>query len=198
MCCYGTWLKAFWHAKKDPNFINSNIHVLFTSRFYRDPVLGMAEKKGTTTTLEGARSILQKAGDTKQSAEDTIEGGVRKITSPIDQRQSQLESILSKVDEPFEVMEDKQMQATMAVHASQEKADATRKLLDAKELAHQKGADQTNEVMRGARSRAERTKSSVEDRQQNFQKVNELVRSLKEKIESLDKPVSASTPGGEI
>jgi hypothetical protein len=70
------------------------------------------------------------------------------------------------------------------VNASKEKADAARKLLDAKELAHQEGANKTGDVMRGARSRAERTKSSVEDRQQNFQKANELVRSLKEKIAS--------------
>lgn len=158
----------------------------------------MAEKKSTTRTLEGTRNILQKARDTKQSAEDTVDEGIQRITSPIDRRQSQLESILSRVDEPFEVMEDTQMRATMAVHASKEKADAARKLLDAKELAHQEGARTTAEVMQGARSRAERSKSSVEDRQQNFQKVNELVRSLKEKIESLNTSLPASTPGGEI
>lgn len=147
----------------------------------------MAEKKGTKKTLEGAKSTFQKASDKKQNAEDTIDDSVQKITSPIDQKQSQLESTMSKVDEPFEAMEDKQMQANMAVNASKEKADAAKKLLDAKELAHQEGTSKTDDVMRGAKSRTERAKSSVEDRQQNFQKLDELVRSLKEKIESQSK-----------
>ena len=69
------------------------------------------------------------------------------------------------MDEPFEAMEDKQMQANMAVNASKEKADAASKLLDAKELAHQEGANKTNDVMSGTKTRANRATGSIEDRQ---------------------------------
>lgn len=152
----------------------------------------MAEKKSAKNALEKGSKAFRGVMDKKQSTEDTIDDSVQKITSPLDQKQSQLDSALSKVDEPFEAMEEKQMQANMAVKASKEKADAASKLLDLKELAHQESANKTNNILNGAKTRAERAKSSIEDRQQNFQKVDELVRSLKEKIESQSRSVSGN------
>ena len=158
----------------------------------------MAEKKGAKKALEKGGNAFRGVMDKKQHAEDTIDDSIQKITSPIDQKQAQLDSTLSKVDEPFEAMEDKQMQANMAVNASKEKADAASKLLDAKELAHQEGANKSNNVMSGAKTRANRATSSIEDRQQNFGKLDELVRSLKEKIKSQSKSLPDSAPGSEI
>lgn len=158
----------------------------------------MAEKKGAKKALEKGSKIFRGVMDKKQSAEDTIDDSVQKVTSPLDQKQSQLDSALSKIDEPFEAMEDKRMQAKMAVNASKEKAEAASKLLDAKELAHKEGASKTNDVMSGAKTRANRATSSIEDRQQNFQKLDEVVRSLTEKIKSKSKSLPDSVPGSEI
>ena len=133
--------------------------------FHDNPVNNMAEIKGAKKALEKGGNDFRGVMDKNQSAEDTIDDSVQKVTSPIDQKQSQLDSALSKVDEPFEAMEDKQMQANNAVNASKEKADAASKLLDAKELAHQEGANKTNDVMSGAKTRANRATSSIEDRQ---------------------------------
>jgi len=105
----------------------------------------MAEKKGAKKALEKGGNAFRGVMDKKQSAEDTIDDSIQKVTSPIDQKQSQLDSALSKVDEPFEAMEDKQMQANM--------------------VAHQEGANKTNDVMSGAKTRANRATSSIKDRQ---------------------------------
>jgi tyrosine-protein phosphatase YwqE len=73
-------------------------------------------------TLENGGSVLKDAQDKKELAQDSINDGIRKITSPLDKTQSQLDGALNKIDEPFEELENKQMQANMAVQASKEKA----------------------------------------------------------------------------
>ncbi|MCX9081472.1 MAG: hypothetical protein OIN83_04680 [Candidatus Methanoperedens sp.] len=121
-------------------------------------------------TLEKGGSVLKDAQDKKECAKDSINNGIQKVTSPLDKMQSQLDEAMNKIDEPFESLENKQMQAKMAVQASKEKAESKSKL---------------DGVMNSAKSRADRAKSSIEDRQQKFQNLGKLIEDLKEKIRSM-------------
>ena len=136
-------------------------------------------------TLEKGGSVLKDAQDKKECAKDSINNGIQKVTSPLDKMQSQLDEAMNKIDEPFESLENKQMQAKMAVQASKEKAEAAKKLLNAKELLHQESKSKLDGVMNSAKSRADRAKSSIEDRQQKFQNLGKLIEDLKEKIRSM-------------
>jgi len=144
-------------------------------------------------TLEKGGSVLKDAGEKKEHAQDSINASIQKITSPLDKTQSQLDGALNKIDEPFEALENKQMQAKMAVQASKEKAETAKKLFHVKELMHQESKSKLDGVMNSAKSRADRAKSSIEDRQQKFQNLGKLVEDLKEKIRSMSE--GAKLPG---
>ena len=81
---------------------------------------------------------------------------------------------------------------------AQNKAEAAKKILNAKELAYNEGKNRTDSVMGDAKSSAQRTKGSIENRQQEFQKASEFVKSLIAKIESQGKAKSESSSGGKI
>jgi hypothetical protein len=73
----------------------------------------MAGKKGAKKALEKGGNALRGVMDKKQSAEDTIDDSIQKVTSPIDQKQSRLDSSLSKRTNPLRPWKTNRCRQTM-------------------------------------------------------------------------------------
>lgn len=159
----------------------------------------MSDEKGMKTRLEESSKVLKGAEEKLEKSRNAIGDSVLKLKSPFEQKKNELDAAMNKAEEPFTIMAAKQQQAKMTMDAAKNKADAAKKVLNAKEIAHQEGKNKTDRAMNDAKSRAERAKGSIEDRQREFQKAGELVKSLIAKIESQGKSkFSGSAPGGKI
>lgn len=156
----------------------------------------MVDKKGIKTKLEDGGKTLKDAGEKVNITRQSLNDSINKITSPFEQKKQQLDAAINKAEEPFQVMVAKQQQAKNAMEEAQNKADAAKKILNAKELAYNEGKNRTDSVMSDATSGAQRAKGSIENRQQEFQKASEFVKSLIAKIGSREKAKSESASGG--
>jgi phage shock protein A len=138
----------------------------------------MADKKSVKTKPENGGKSLKDAGDkikkTKKAFDDAI----------------------NKVEGPFKILKAKQQQAKNTMEQAEKKVETAKKILNAKEILHKEGKDRTNRAMNDARSSAQKAKNSVEDRQKEFTKAGEFVKSLLAKLGSQGKAKSSS--GGKI
>jgi len=147
---------------------------------------------------EGSKS-LKDAGDKIKKAKKALDADVKAVTSPFEQKKKEFGAAVKKAEEPFKLMKAKQMRAKADMDAAKKKADAAKKILDAKGIAHKEGRGKTNKVMSDARAKADKAKKGVEDRQKEFLKAGELVKSLIAKIESQGKAKSIGRSiGGRI
>lgn len=135
---------------------------------------------------------LKEAEDKIKKAKKVLDADIKKITSPFDQKKKEFTAAMKKSEEPFKLIKAKQMQAKTDMDAAKNKADAAKEILDAKGIAHKEGRSKTNKVMSDAKVKADKAKKGIEDRQKEFLKAGDLVKSLIAKIESQGK---AELPG---
>lgn len=145
----------------------------------RPPGCGvMAEKKSVKSKLEDSGKSLKDAGDKIQNTKAAFDDA------------------MNKAEEPFKVLKAKQQQAKNTMEQTEKKTEAAKKIFNAKEILHKEGKDKSNRVMNDAKSSAQKAKSSVEDRQKEFTKAGEFLKSLITKLGSQGKAESSS--GGKI
>jgi chromosome segregation ATPase len=144
----------------------------------------MSDEKGTKTKLEDGSKALKDVEGKLDESRNALDDSVKKVTSPFEQKKEEFNAIMNKAEEPFNSIKLKQQQAQNAMEEAKNKAEAAKKILNAKEILHEESKKRTDKALSGAKSRAENAKSNIENAQRDLQKADELVKSLIAKLES--------------
>lgn len=96
----------------------------------------------------------------------------------------ELDSCFSDLGQPYQALEEKQEQAKASIEEALNRAELQKKVLEAKEMAHQMASDRAKKAAADVERKASQTKKNIEERQMELSKAEDLVKSLQEKIQS--------------
>jgi chromosome segregation ATPase len=96
----------------------------------------------------------------------------------------ELDSGFADPGQPLQALEEKQEQARASIEGAMGRVDLQKKVLEAKEMAHQMASDRAKKAIAEVEKKAGQAKKGIEERQMELNKAEELVASLQKKLQS--------------
>jgi hypothetical protein len=144
----------------------------------------MVDTESFRSRLESGGEASRDAGDNTASAGEAVDLGFAKAQSSFEQKKKEIDSSLSHVRHSLYLLKAMRDQANASIDVAKAKADASKKILGAKELAYEEAFAKARNTMSKADDIARDAKSSIESRHRELLKSEELSKFLRTKVES--------------